>query len=140
VQSLIGAVTTPAETSVEARSYELDPYGHLNNAVYVNWLEHGRLCFLRERGETYTSIPERFGVHIVVVRQEVDYRLEVNLGDRLRIRSRIERFGAASFRFAQEIRFEDGRLATEAKVTMVCVGAEGRATPMPAALRRVLDS
>ena len=45
-------MTTPTTVPVEARSYELDPYGHLNNAVYVNWLEHGRLAFLRARVQT----------------------------------------------------------------------------------------
>ena len=140
MQSLIGVVTTPSVTEVEARSYELDPYGHLNNSVIVNWLEHGRLCFLRDRGESYTSIPDKFGVHVVVVRQEVDYRIQVNLGDRLEIRSEIEHFGRSSFRFHQEFRYADGRIAANAKVTMVCVGPDDRAAPMPDALRRILDS
>ena len=140
VQSLIIGAMIPSVTEVEARSYELDPYGHLNNAVYVNWLEHGRLCFLRDRGESYISIPDRYGVHIVVVRTEVDYRSQVNLGDRLRVRSEIEHFGRASFRFHQEIRFPDDRIAANAKVTMVCVGRDEAAVAMPDELRRVLES
>jgi len=139
VQSLIVPVTTPSACEVEARSYELDPYGHLNNSVYVNWLEHGRLCYLRDRGESYTSLPEKFGVHIVVVRQEVDYRVEVNLGDRLEIRTSVEHFGRTSFRFHHEIRFPDGRIACNAKVTMVCT-RDGRSTRIPDELRAVLDS
>ena len=133
-------MTEPSVVEVEARSYELDAYDHLNNAVYVNWLEHGRLCYLRDRSQTYTSIPERFGVHIVVVRQEIDYRIEVNLGDRLRIRSEIERFGRTSFRFHQEIRYLDERIAANAKVTMVCVGPAGRSVPMPGDLRQLLET
>jgi len=132
-------VTTPSTTEVEARSYELDPYGHLNNAVYVNWLEHGRLCFLRDHGESYTSVPEKYGVHVVVVRQEVDYRAQVRIGDRLVVTSFVERFGGSSFRFDQRIAFPDGRTAAEAKVTMVCVGADGIPAPMPEALRKALD-
>ena len=122
---------------VEARSYELDPYGHLNNSVYVNWLEHGRLCFLRDRGESYMSVPEKFGVHIVVVRQEIDYRIQVQLGACLEVATRIERIGGSSFRFHQEIRFPDGQVAAEGKVTMVCV-ADGAAVPMPDDLRAIL--
>jgi len=140
VQSLIAGVTTPSVAEVEARSYELDPYGHLNNAVFINWLEHGRLCYLRDRGESYTSIPERFGVHVVVVRQEVDYRAQIQLGDRLAVRSSIERFGGSSFTFAQSITFADGRAAADGKVTMVCVGADDRPQSMPAELRAILDS
>ena len=124
---------------VEARSYELDPYGHLNNAVYVNWLEHGRLCYLRDRGETYDSIPERHGVHVVVVRQDLAYHAQVRLGDRLGVSSRITKFGRSSFLFEQEIAFPDGRRAATGRVTMVCIDAEGRPHPMPARLRGILD-
>jgi len=139
VQSLITGVTTRSTVEVEARSYELDPYGHLNNAVFINWLEHGRLCYLRDRGESYTSIPERFGVHVVVVRQEVDYRAQIQLGDRLTVTSRIERFGNSSFTFAQAIAFTDGRPAADAKVTMVCVGPDDQPLAMPDELRAILE-
>ena len=139
MQSLIARVTTPSIAAVEARSYELDPYGHLNNAVYVNWLEHGRLSYLRDRGENYTSIPEKYGVHVVVVRQEIDYRVQVQLGDRLLVTSSIEHFGSSSFRFGQSIAFEDGRVAADAKVTMVCTGRDGRPVAMPDELRRLLE-
>ena len=132
--------TTPTTVEVEARSYELDPYGHLNNAVYVSWLEHGRLCYFRERGHTYISIPESFGVHVVVVRVDLSYRSQVRLGDRLRVRSRITRFGRASFVFRHEILFPDDTLAADGEVTMVCVGPDGEPRPMPAALRTGLES
>lgn len=130
----------PSVVEVEARSYELDPYGHLNNAVYVNWLEHGRLVFLRDRGETYTSIPERHGVRVVVVHQDLRYRAPVHLGDRLRVTTRLARLGSTSFAFEQRIAFEDGRVAAEAVVTMVCVDAQGGKTPPPPALRTLLAS
>ncbi len=133
-------MSKPSVAEVEARSYELDPYGHLNNAVYVNWLEHGRLCYLRDRGATYTSVPESHGVHVVVVRQEVSYRVQVRLGDRLAIRSRIDAVGRTSFTFAQEIAFADGRVAADARVVMVCVGPDGRARTVPPALRLLLES
>jgi acyl-CoA thioester hydrolase len=133
-------VTKPSVVEVEARSYELDPYGHLNNAVYVNWLEHGRLCYLRDRGHTYTSVPESFGVHVVVVRQDLQHKAQVRLGDRLSVTTRILRFGRTSFAFFQEITYLDGRLAASGEVTMVCVGEDGSAMPIPPGLRSLLDS
>jgi len=133
-------VSTPSVLEVEARSYELDPYGHLNNAVYVNWLEHARLVYLRDRGHSYLSVPAEFGVHVVVVHQELSYRAQVRLGDRLRVTSRIERFGRTSFTFGQAIDFADGRPAAEGRVTMACVGPEGTAVPIPPALRGILAS
>jgi acyl-CoA thioester hydrolase len=132
--------STPSVVEVEARSYELDPYGHLNNAVHVNWLEHGRLSYLRDRGHTYTSVPEAFGVHVVVVRQDIRYEAQVRLGDKLLVRSRVIRLGRSSFTFAQEIAFPGGKLAAAAEVTMVSVGPDGAATPIPDGLRSLLAS
>ena len=133
-------MTTPSHVDVEARSYELDPYGHVNNAVFVNWLEHGRLAFLRDRGMTYTSIPEEYGVHVVVVHQDVAFKAQVRLGEALSVESRIGRFGRSSFAFEQAIRFaEDDRPACVATVTMACV-ADERSVPMPAILRERLDT
>jgi acyl-CoA thioester hydrolase len=130
----------PDRVEVEARSYELDPYGHVNNAVFVNWLEHGRLCYLRERGMTWTSLPEQFGVRVVIVSMSLDWRAEVNLGDRLVIESGIEKFGNSSFTFAQRIRFEDGRPAADATAVMVVTGEGGKAVAMPVGLREALES
>lgn len=135
-----GAVSKPSVVEVEARSYELDPYGHVNNAVYVNWLEHGRLCFLRDRGHTYTSVPETFGVHVVVVRQDLQYKAQVHLGDRLSVTTRILRLGRTSFAFFQEVSYPGGRVAASGEVTMVCVGRDGAAEPIPSGLRSLLDS
>ena len=133
-------MSEPARVEVSARSYELDPYGHLNNAVYVNWLEHGRSAYLRERGLSWIKLPGEFGVRVVVVRQDVSYRAEIHLDDRLVVESRVARFGTTSFAFAQEIRFPDGREAARAEVTMVSVDDDGRPVPVPEALRERLGS
>jgi acyl-CoA thioester hydrolase len=128
-------VTRPTVSRFEARSYELDPYGHLNNAVFVNWCEHGRLCYLRDRGLSYTSIPETSGVRIVVVQQDVTYKAEVKVGDEIDVTTTISRFGTTSFTFEQSLTFADGRTAGFARVTMVVTGEGGRPTPMPEELR-----
>lgn len=133
-------MTTPNTVEVEARSYELDPYGHLNNSVFVNWLEHGRLAYLRDRSMSYASIPADYGVHVVVVHQNVSFKAQVHLGDLLKVTSRICRFGKTSFAFDQVIAFPDGRSACIAVVTMVCVGEGGEPASMPEALRRRLES
>ena len=132
-----GPVSTVA---VEARSYELDSYGHLNQGVSVQWFEHGRLVYLRERGMTYNSIPEDFGVHVMVLRQDVTYRAQILLGDRFRMTSRIARFGRTSFTWEHALDPVDGGdPAIVATVTMVCVGADDAAAPMPDELRAKLS-
>jgi len=124
---------------IEARSYELDAYGHLNQAVSVQWFEHGRLAYLAERGMTYTSIPADFGVHVMVLRQDVTYRAQILLGDRFLMTSRIARVGRTSFTWEQAlVPVAGGDPAVTATVTMVCVGPDDRAAPMPDALRAAL--
>ena len=78
---------------------------YLNNAVFVNWFEHGRLCWLRDRSMTYTSIPETHGVRIVVVQQDVSYKAEVKLGDVLELTTRIAKLGNSSFTFEHTLAF-----------------------------------
>jgi YbgC/YbaW family acyl-CoA thioester hydrolase len=131
-------MTPPNVTRFEARSYELDPYGHLNNSVFVNWFEHGRLCYVRDRGMSYTSIPETHGVRIVVVQQDVTYKAEVRLGDVLVLTTTIARFGNTSFTFEHTLTGEGGSVASLGRVSMVCTGKDGLATPIPAALRAAL--
>jgi acyl-CoA thioester hydrolase len=133
-------MSTPNVLEIEARSYELDAYDHVNIAVYVNWLEHARLSYLRDRGTTYTKLVQERGFHIVVVSQSIAYKEQVRLGDRLTITTTVARVGNSSVRFHHEIAYEDGRVAAEADVTMVCVGAEGRSVPVPDDLRAALES
>jgi YbgC/YbaW family acyl-CoA thioester hydrolase len=131
-------MSTPAVVDLEARSYELDPYGHVNNAVYVNWLEHGRSAYLRERGLSWISIPGKFGVRVVIVSLDIEFRAEVGLNDELRITTSIRKTGNSSFTFDQEIVFADGRPVAGAEAVMVCT-KDGAATPIPDGLRERLE-
>ncbi|MBW2282862.1 MAG: acyl-CoA thioesterase [Deltaproteobacteria bacterium] len=133
-------MTTPSRIGIEARSYELDAYAHVNQAVYAQWLEQGRLVFLRKRGMTYDSIPRDYGVHVVVVHQALDYRRQVRLGDRVFVTSEIAHFGKSSFRFEHRIEYPDGQLAVKAVVVMVCVGDGARPIAIPDELRAKLDT
>lgn len=127
-------------TEIEARSYELDPYGHVNNAVFVNWFEHGRLRYLADRGLSWTIVPEEYGCRVVIVRIDVSFHTEVRLGDRLALTSRITGFGRSSFTFEQSLRHADERVAATAVATMVCVDPDGGSVEVPAALRSSLEA
>jgi len=133
-------VSPVSRTDVEARSYELDAYSHLNNAVFVSWFEHGRSVYLRERGMGWQSLPEEFGVRVVVVHQAITYKAEIRQDDRLVIESEIPRFGNTSFPFTQRILYPDGRVAAEAEVVMVSIDLDGKPVPVPEALRERLST
>ena len=46
-------------TTFKVRSYECDSYGHVNNAVYLNYLEFARMSALFEKGFTLEKMKEK---------------------------------------------------------------------------------
>ncbi|MBK8206073.1 MAG: acyl-CoA thioesterase [Planctomycetes bacterium] len=118
---------------VEVRSYELDVYDHVNNAVYINWLEHGRSKFLQDKGFNYVNIIDQWGVRFMTVRTEIDYRLALKLGDSADIATSVERFGNTSVTFRQMIsRASDRETAADARVVIVFTDKDsGRPVPVP---------
>ncbi len=124
------------ETNVRARSYELDAFGHVNHAVFLNYLEGARFDALEVAGFDPATLEERgWGVH--VVRVEVDYKREVRLGDRLRIQTRPEQLRNTSMILRQRILLEGqpGETVVEARVVLVWVGEDGRPMRIPDEVR-----
>ena len=118
---------------LEVRSYELDVYNHVNNAVYINWLEHGRCKMLQDKGLDYSRIVDDWGVRYMTVRTEIDYRQALYLGDTVEIFTQIERVGNTSVTLAQKIAKVGGESpAAEARVVIVFTDAKGgRPTKVP---------
>ncbi len=143
-------------TRVRVRSYELDMLGHVNNAVFLNWLEQARLeAFERIGWSLEALIARRWMTH--VVRIEIDYRREVRFGDEVVVLTRVEGIGRTSLTLAHSLeraapgagarsgegraRAEDGsepEVVAEARVVVVWLGQDGRPTPVPEEVRRSL--
>jgi len=117
----------------EVRSYELDVYDHVNNAVYIQWLEHGRCKLLQDKGFNYVSIGRAWGVQFMTVRTEINYHLALRLGDEAEIETSVQRVGNTSVTFRQVItRVGDDQPAADASVVIVYTDIEsGRPTPVP---------
>ena len=45
-------------TPLKVRTYECDGYNHVNNAVYLNYLETGRMDYLMQIGFKYKEMVE----------------------------------------------------------------------------------
>lgn len=84
------------------RSYEIDGLGHVNHAVYLNYLEQARYDTLATGGFAPTEL-ERRGWSVHVVRVEIDYRRECRFGDRLLVRTSAEEFRRTSMRLRQDL-------------------------------------
>jgi len=121
----------PHRTDIKVRSYECDTYGHVNNAVYLNYLEAARHEFLAALGLDYAAL-RAAGHGLVVARVDIRYRRPVVEGDSLAIYSRpIKRLRVGGI-MEQRI-VKNAELVAEAEVTWVSIDGRGRAAPMPPA-------
>jgi acyl-CoA thioester hydrolase len=109
---------------------DLDPQGHVNQAVYSTYFESGRVAIFRNE-DLGVGVP---GLTFVVVRIEIDFLRELHWPAALEIGSAVAEFGRSSFTMAQAIFRDDICIAT-ARVKMVCIGIETRKpAPLPPAL------
>lgn len=129
-----------AETPIHVRSSELDAFGHVNHAVYLNYLEHGRFEALEEAGFSWTVLDER-GWAIFVVRVEVDYLAEATRGDNLVVRTWADSFRRTSMLLAQEIvrAGDPPTVVARARVTAVWMGPNHRPMRVPSEVRAGLE-
>jgi acyl-CoA thioester hydrolase len=131
----------PFRTTVPVRFRDLDPYGHVNNAVYVTYVEQARCeCYLALMERTDPT-PQGVGLDFVVARAEVDYVAPCHHGDVLAIDVWPERVGASSFAFVYEARRQDGGVVARARTVLVAFDHERREKkPLPDALRARLEA
>ena len=92
----------PFEIELEVRDYECDLQGVVNNAVYLNYLEHARHRYLLHAGLDFARLHEQ-GCDLVLMRAEVDYLAPLRSGDRFVVGSRLGRGGRVRWIFDQEI-------------------------------------
>ena len=125
-----------SETSITVRSPELDSFGHVNHAVFLNYLEHGRFEALEKAGLSWSRLDET-GRSIFVVRIEVDYLEEAKRGQKLLVRTWAQSFRRTSMVLGQEIVREEApqSVMVQAAVTAVWIGANRRPQRVPEEVR-----
>jgi YbgC/YbaW family acyl-CoA thioester hydrolase len=117
------------KTSLEVRSYECDALDHVNNAVYLNYLEYARIEFLGSIDFDYKALLKE-GYGLVVAEITIKYKRPAFLHDQLEIRTYGLRRRKTSGTLKQEIyRGED--LIAEAEVIWVSIGPDGRPSDLP---------
>jgi acyl-CoA thioester hydrolase len=83
-------------------TYQIDFVGHVNNAVYVQWMEIGRHKLLEAVGLPIEQIAEE-GIVPILASTEITYRAPLFLGDRVRVDMWLSELRQASARI--EFRF-----------------------------------
>ncbi|NPB04532.1 MAG: acyl-CoA thioesterase [Thermotogae bacterium] len=92
---------------------DVDTLGHVNNAVYLSYIEHARVEMFREFYEKYGNF------HFVIARVEIDYLHPLYLLDEVEVVAWVERIGTTSFTLGYEVFNSRGILCARARSVQV---------------------
>jgi acyl-CoA thioester hydrolase len=119
---------------VEVAFRDLDGMGHVNNVVYLTYMESARMAWWMR----VTGARDLRGIAMILARTEIDYRRPVGFPARLRVGARCASMRRSSFVLEFRIEHEsgDGGALAEAKKVLVHFDyASSRAVPLTAELR-----
>jgi len=140
---------TPFTHRLEVRFRDCDPMGHVNNAVYLTYLEQTRFAHWRSlwgfgpprvpnsvEEQTPTGMPG-----VILARVECDYKRPAKYGDMLDVRLTVAELGRTSFKYEYEIVDAEGRVVVSAKTVQVMYDyAAEKPVPIPDDIRALLVS
>ncbi len=92
------------ETEIQIRFCDTDALGHVNNANFASYSEIGRMAFGQDIGLDTSSL--------ILARLAIDFRRQLNLGDKLVVHTWVERIGRSSVTMKQTI-VSNGQIAAD---------------------------
>ena len=120
---------------LEVRFRDCDPMGHVNNAVYLTYLEQARFAHWK------TLSGETTAPSVILARVEIDYRKPAKYGDVLEIQIRLERIGATSLIYTYVIQDEQGSRIADARSVLVSYDYTiGKPVPVPEDVRMLITN
>jgi len=122
------------EIHLEVQGHELDSFGHVNNAVYLNYLESGRWHYFDKIGILDFMMKER--IYPVVIKLNIKYIKEMRMFSKFCVKSAWTIEGPYIVS-KQEIRMrQDGKekVSARAVVKMILVSEERIVQDIPQVL------
>lgn len=114
-------------TRLEVRLGDLDPFGHVNNAVIATYVEQGRVLYLRDvlgTGVDPVSMP------FILAMLKIDYLSQVMFSDTVEVGSRVDWIGRTSIGMSHLLVNQDGRELARSDAVLVAFDY-GIEKPMP---------
>lgn len=120
------------ETPIQLRFVDIDQFGHVNNAVYLSYLEVARIPYFNQIIGKIDWLNEG----IILANAEISYKMPILLQDKISVHVWCNKIGTKSFdlsyRIVKTTNSGDIEMAT-AKTVMVCYNYSEAATiPVPA--------
>lgn len=134
---------SPFTVDVTVEAGDLDHYGHVNNAVYLRWLERCAWAHSASVGLPPELCAGALRRGMAVRRSEVDYLRAAYAGDRLTVATWVARADRLrALRRFQVVRLADSETLVRADLAYVCInletGGPARMPPVFAQNYRVL--
>ena len=114
-------------TRLEVRLGDLDPFGHVNNAVIATYVEQGRVLYLRDvlgTGVDPVSMP------FILARLEIDYLSQVQFTDAVEVGSRVDWIGRTSIGMSHLLINQETRELARSEAALVAFDYDVE-KPMP---------
>jgi len=125
------------ELRVKIRWRDMDAYGHVNNAVYLNYLEECRDAWAQSVLGGVADVWDFVLAHV-----GIDFRSQLTQEDEeVIVRCRLDSFGTSSVRTREEVVKGDGTVSAEAESVIVPrTPNEPRSRPLTDREREILTA
>jgi acyl-CoA thioester hydrolase len=103
-------------TRLEVRLGDLDPFGHVNNAVIATYVEQGRVLYLRDvlgTGVDPVSMP------FILAMLKIEYLAQVMFSDEVEVLSRVDWIGNTSIGMSHLLTGTGGRELARSEAVLV---------------------
>ena len=130
----------PLTSRLRVRSCDVDSFGHVNNAVYLQYCEGARNDYMLERGLTFADFT-KWGAGPVLTSARLDFKAPARTDDELVISGTLVMDGRIRFRIDHEIQRESDRaLICRARLEFAFVElATGRPCRVPDGFRSAFE-
>ena len=121
------------EMTVPVLSTDIDEQGHVNNTVYLRWIQDVATAHWK----SLASAQSQAAIGWIVLRHEIDYKLPASFGDEIVLRTWVGQASRLKFeRFTEVRRRIDNQLLSQARTLWVPIDVRtGKPTRVSAELR-----
>lgn len=115
---------------ITVRYRDLDAQGHVNNAVYLTYLESARIAYYQAVGFWHPGAFPKTGM--VVAHNAIDYLAPIFFGQFIRVGLRTDAMGTKSLKMSFLIENGDGQEVARGKSVMVAYdNQQDKSVPIP---------
>lgn len=96
-------------------TYHIDFVGHVNNVIYVQWLENARVKLIEAMGLSISDLAKNKNILPIITETNIKYKKPFFLGNEVKVEVWVSKIMNASSIFKMQFFNESGQLCSEAE-------------------------